>query len=83
MQAIQAVQISDFELMILTDTNITNQAYCRNRMGYDAVCSPMITTAAGNSQGGSVSFHLVPTTWLERISDAVPRAEHGDLIFCH
>ena len=51
-KVIQEVQIGGFDLMILVDTNITNQAYFRNRLGYDVVCSPIIPTASGGIQGG-------------------------------
>ena len=51
---IWAVQVGGFDLMVLTETNITNQAYCRNRLGYDVVCSPDITTDDGTVQGGVV-----------------------------
>ena len=51
-QAIWAVQVGNFDLIILTDTNITNEAHCRNRLGYDVVCSLAITTAYDGAQGG-------------------------------
>ena len=36
-QAIMAVQIGVFDLMILMETKITNQAYCHNSLVYDVV----------------------------------------------
>ena len=51
-QAIRAVQISGFGLMIMIETKIANQYYCHNRLGYDVVCSLSITTAADGAQGG-------------------------------
>ena len=45
-QAIQAVQIGSFDLMILTETNINYQAYCGIRLGYNVVCPLASTTAA-------------------------------------
>ena len=36
-QAIRAVQIGGFNLMILTETEVTDQAYCHSRLGYDVV----------------------------------------------
>ena len=36
-QEIRAVHISGFYLMILTETNITDQAYFCNRLGYNVV----------------------------------------------
>ena len=33
--------------MILTDTNITDQFYCHNRLGCDVVFSPAITADYG------------------------------------
>ena len=38
-QAIRAARIGGFDLMILTETNITDQAYCRNKMEYNVVLS--------------------------------------------
>ena len=38
--------------MILTETKISNQAYCRNRLVSDVVCLLMITTMYGGAQGG-------------------------------
>ena len=41
-----------FNLLNMTETKITDQAYCQKRMGYDVPCSKAITTADGNAQGG-------------------------------
>ena len=49
-QAIQVVQISIFDLMILTDTKITYQSYCLNRLVYNVVCLSEITVEAGCTQ---------------------------------
>ena len=38
--------------MILTETKIAYQAYFRNSLVYDVVCSPIITMASGGAQGG-------------------------------
>ena len=51
-QAICAVQISGFDLMVVTETKITYQDYCCNRLGYNVVCFPDTTLAAGSAQGG-------------------------------
>ena len=51
-KAIQAVQIGGFDPMILTETNITYQDYCCNRLRYDVVYSTMITKADGGTHGG-------------------------------
>ena len=53
-QAIRAARIGRFDLMILTENNITKNAYCRNMIGYDMVCSQEITMADGDTQGGVV-----------------------------
>ena len=37
-QDIRLVQIDGFNLMVMTETKVTNKAYCQNRMGYDVVC---------------------------------------------
>ena len=36
-QAIRAARNCGFDLMIMTETKITYQSYCRTRMGYDVV----------------------------------------------
>ena len=51
-QGIWAIYIGSFNLMILMETNITNQAYLRNNLGYDMVCFPDITTSVGGAQKG-------------------------------
>ena len=51
-QAIQAVHIGGFDLMILTATNITDQAYGHNMLGYDVVYLPVFTTDAGGLKRG-------------------------------
>ena len=38
MQDIQVVQIGGFDLIVLTETKVTNQDYCHNRLGYNMVC---------------------------------------------
>ena len=52
-QAIRVVQIGGFDIIILTDTKITDQAYFRNRLGYNMGWLPEITATAGNAQGGA------------------------------
>ena len=52
MQATCVVQVSGFDLMVLTETNFTGQYYCHNRLGYNMVCSLAITTNSGGVQGG-------------------------------
>ena len=42
----------DSDLIILTDTNITGQAYCCNCIGYDVVCLKETTMADRDTQGG-------------------------------
>ena len=37
--------------MILMETNITDQDYLRNSVGYNVVCLQTITTADGGAQG--------------------------------
>ena len=38
--------------MVLTETNISDRSYYHNRLGYDVVCLPEITTATFSMQGG-------------------------------
>ena len=51
-QDIWEVHIRGFELMILMATKFNRQAYLHNRLGYNMVCSPEITTESGGAQGG-------------------------------
>ena len=53
-QVIQGARIGGFDLINLTETKITYQDYCRNRMGYNAVLTQAIITVAGDAQGGGV-----------------------------
>ena len=50
-QDIQAERIGGFNLIIITETKITDQSYFHNKMGYDVVCLQAITTEDGNMQG--------------------------------
>ena len=52
MEAVRVERIGGFELMILTETNIIDKAYCQNNMGYDVVFLEAHTTSDGNAQGG-------------------------------
>ena len=45
-------RIGSFNLMILMETKIADQAYFQNRMVYDVVCSKAITTTDGDTQEG-------------------------------
>ena len=64
MQAIRATWIGSFDLMILTETKITDQAHFRNMMGYDVILSKVITTADGNTQGGvGIIIREKPQVW--------------------
>ena len=49
---IRAAWIGGFDRTILTETKITDQDYCRNRMGCDVVCSKAIISADGDEQEG-------------------------------
>ena len=46
------VHLGSFVIMILTENNISNQYYFRNRLGYDVVCLTEISTTAGGAHGG-------------------------------
>ena len=37
--AIRVVQLVNYDVMILTETKIPYEVYCKNRIGYDVVCS--------------------------------------------
>ena len=52
-QAIRAMPIGNYELMVLTEKKIPYEAYCYNNLGYDAVCSQAVgTTDGGGIKGG-------------------------------
>ena len=51
-QYIWAVHIGIFGVILLTDTKITSEAYFRNRLVYDVVCFPEVTTYTGDAQVG-------------------------------
>ena len=48
-QSNQAVHIGGVDLLILTETNINVQDYFQNRLGYNVLCTLVITTAAGGA----------------------------------
>ena len=64
-QAVRAVKLGDFDLMVLTESNIYTAAYCRHRLGYNIVCSPARPTSASREQGFMclVSWDQ-PTGWI-------------------
>ena len=64
-QAIWEIQIGGFNLIILMETNITDQAYFHNRLGYEMVCSPKIMADAGGDQGGGGPGSPVPTKGMD------------------
>ena len=45
-------RIGGFDLMILTETRITDQDYYCNRVIYNVVCSPMRMIVVDGAQGG-------------------------------
>ena len=51
-QAIRAIEQGNYYLVIFMETNITDAVYCRNRLGYDIVCSKATVTMFGGSRGG-------------------------------
>ena len=63
-QAIRAVQIGNYNLMLLTETNIPYEAYCYNRWGYGAVCSQIVgTTAKGAQWRVDLVIRKRPESW--------------------
>ena len=45
--AIYAIKQGNYDLMLLTERKILDAVYCRNRPGYDIVCSKATVTTAG------------------------------------
>ena len=52
-QAIRAVQLWKCVIMLLTETNIPDEVYWKNRNRYDLVCLRAIATTTGGAQGWS------------------------------
>ena len=50
-QSIWAMQLGNYDLMLLTETKIPNVVYCQNLLRYNIVCSQEVGTAAGGEQG--------------------------------
>ena len=46
------MQLGNYDLMMLRETNIWDEAYCRNRLLYAVVRSQEVGTAAGVSEVG-------------------------------
>ena len=53
-QAIRDMQISIYELMLLTETNISYAFYCHNRLSYNSVCSQAVIATSRGAKGGLV-----------------------------
>ena len=51
-QAIRAVQLGNYDFMVVTETKIQDQVYCKNRLGYDVVVSQATPGPNGGAQGG-------------------------------
>ena len=51
-QAISAVKRGNYDLILLTETKISDTIYCPNCMGYGVVCPEAKFTMAGGAQGG-------------------------------
>ena len=48
-QAVLAVHLGSSNAMLLTKTKITSEAYFHNRLGYNIVFLPLVTTDAGGT----------------------------------
>ena len=53
-QAIWEVHIDSFDVMLLTETNITSEAYCHIWIGYNVMCLQAVTMDTDVAQGGVV-----------------------------
>ena len=49
-QAIWAVHLRNYNVMMLSETNISDGAYCHKRLRYSVVCSPASVTATWGAQ---------------------------------
>ena len=52
LQVIWATQMGNYDLMILTKTNILDVVYCMNRLGYDIACFRAAPNVQCVMQGG-------------------------------
>ena len=48
----RVVQVGGPNLTFLVNNKVTDKAYYCNRLGYNMVCLPSITTDSGEAQGG-------------------------------
>ena len=48
---IWAVQLGNYDVILLMETKILDYVYCRNRIKHDVVCSKVTPTAAGGERG--------------------------------
>ena len=55
-QSIRAVQICNYALMLMTETNIMDAVYCHNCLGYNIVCFQAVVSAAMGAQGGGLGL---------------------------
>ena len=53
-QDIQAVHLCNCDVMMLTETKISDEAYCHTWLGCDMVCFLASATSARGAQGGVV-----------------------------
>ena len=78
-QAIRAVQIGNYNLILMTETKIPDVVYCHNYLRYDIVCSQAVVIAAGGVKGGGVTGHEGLDGGMDCIIHAVPWSEHGEI----
>ena len=63
-QAIREVHIGSFDVMLLTETKITSEAYYHNQRGYDVVCPSAVATDTCGAQGGvELLVRELPQVW--------------------
>ena len=52
MEAIRALQLGNYDFAVITETKIVNDIYCKNRLGYDCICSQAVATNGGGAKWG-------------------------------
>ena len=45
------MQLGNYDMMLLTETNILDEEYCHNHLGYNVVCYQALGTVDGGAQG--------------------------------
>ena len=80
---IQDFYQGNYDLMLLTDTKISDAVYCHNCLEYEIFCSEATVTAEGGAQGGGGrDCVLGETGGVDCQVNTLPYSENGELGYC-